>query len=111
MESPITVLWGNIVHAFENADESALELHKEATKCGKLAKSIAYDNGKDKVRTPFADLKSSSRRWDVLYYLYLSNEVKCVVQEDGKSGIEYFGANCTPDSGANCKGNRGRCFL
>ena len=83
MESPITVLWGNIVHAFENADESALELHTEATKCGKLANSIAYDNGKDKVRTPFADLKSKeinlqetylSHLWSFIYSVFVMYE-------------------------------------
>ncbi len=83
MESPITVLWGNIVHAFENVDESALELHKKATKCGKLAKAIAYDNGKEKVRTPFANLKTReinlqetylSHLWSFIYSVFVMYE-------------------------------------
>lgn len=83
MESPITVLWGNILHSFENADEFALELHKKATKCGKLAKSIAYDNRKEKVRTPFADLKTKeiylqetylSHLWSFIYSVFVMHE-------------------------------------
>ncbi|MCG9767195.1 hypothetical protein L1D59_01095 [Pseudoalteromonas piscicida] len=83
MESPITVLWGNIVHAFECADESALDLHKQATKCGKLSKSIAYDNGKEKVRTPYVDLKTReinlqetylSHLWSFIYSVFVMYE-------------------------------------
>lgn len=83
MESPISVLWGNIVHAFENPDESALELHKKATKYGKLAKSIAYDNRKENVRTPFVDLKTKeinlqetylSHLWSFIYSVFVMYE-------------------------------------
>ncbi|MFZ1574313.1 MAG: hypothetical protein WAT36_03565, partial [Chromatiaceae bacterium] len=71
MQSPITILWGNIVHAFENADGSALMLHKAATESGKLAKSISYDNGRDKVRTPFADLKTREINLQETYLCHL----------------------------------------
>ncbi len=83
MESPITVLWGNIVYAFENADETALGLHKAATNSGKLAKSIACDNRKEKVRTPFADLKGKeinlqetylSHLWSFIYSVFVMYE-------------------------------------
>lgn len=83
MKSPITVLWSNIVHAFENADESALESHIKAIECGKLAKSIVYDNGKEKVRTPFVDLKTReinlqetylSHLWSFIYSVFVMYE-------------------------------------
>ena len=58
MTSPITVLWGNIVHTFENVDASSLRMHQAVTHSGKLSESINYDNGKEKVRPPSADTKT-----------------------------------------------------
>ncbi|MFA6016391.1 MAG: phage exclusion protein Lit family protein [Gallionellaceae bacterium] len=58
MTSPITVLWGNIVHTFENVDASSLRMHRAVTHSGKLSESINYDNGKEKVRPPSADTKT-----------------------------------------------------
>jgi len=58
MESPIAVLCGNIVHTFENVDDTSLKMHLKATESGNLSKTIAYDNGKEKVRTPYANLET-----------------------------------------------------
>ncbi len=55
MESPIKVLWGNIVNTFENVDDTSLKMHQGATESGSLSKAIAYDNGFEKVKTPYAD--------------------------------------------------------
>ncbi|MEE9338564.1 MAG: phage exclusion protein Lit family protein [Methylococcaceae bacterium] len=83
MESPITVLWGNIIHTFENVDASSLKMHQEATASGKLSKSIAYDNRKEKVRTPYADLKTReinlqetylSHLWAFIYSVFVMYE-------------------------------------
>ena len=83
MESPITVLWGNIIHTLENADESSLSRHKEAIKSGKLAEFIAYDNRKDRVRTPYADIKTReinlqetylSHLWAFIYSVFVIYE-------------------------------------
>lgn len=71
MESPIRVLWGNVVHAFENADESVLNLHEEAFKIGKIANTIAYDNGHEKVITPYADLCSREINIQETYLCHL----------------------------------------
>lgn len=71
MQSPITVLWGNIVHAFENADESALALHKTAIESGTLSKAIAYDNGREKVKTPFANLETREINIQETYLCHL----------------------------------------
>lgn len=83
MESPITVLWGNIVHAFENADEFSIEMHRKATGSGRLSKSIAYDNRKNKIRTPYASLETRqinlqetylSHLWAFIYSVFVMYE-------------------------------------
>jgi hypothetical protein len=71
MKSPITLLWGNIVHTFENIDKTSLEMHLDATSKGVLAKSIAYDDRKNKVRTPFADLKTREINLQETYLSHL----------------------------------------
>lgn len=71
MKSPITVLWGNIVHTFENIDEASLQMHIDATSKGVLAKSIAYDDEKSKIRTPFADLESREINLQETYLSHL----------------------------------------
>jgi Peptidase U49 len=83
MESPITILWENIVHTFENVDTSSLKKHQEATDSGKLSNSIAYDNRKEKVRTPYADPKTReinlqetylSHLWAFIYSVFVMYE-------------------------------------
>ena len=46
-------------------------MHIQATKSGKLAKSIAYDNCKKKVRTPFADLNTKEINIQETYLCHL----------------------------------------
>lgn len=70
-ESPITILWGNIIHSFENVDASSLEMHKRAIQSGKLSEFIVYDNGKEKVRTPYADPKTRKINLQETYLAYL----------------------------------------
>jgi len=71
MESPITALWGNIIYAFENVDGSSLNFHREATNSGKLSKAIAYDNGRQKVRTPYANLETREIHLQETYLAHL----------------------------------------
>jgi len=83
MESPIAVLWGNIVHTFENVDDASLNMLREATESGQLSNAIAYDIGKERVRTPFADLKTReinlqesylSHLWSFIYAVFVMYE-------------------------------------
>ena len=83
MESPISVLWGNIVHTFENMDSASLSMHFDATRSGKLSAAIAYDNGKGKVKTPFANLDTReinlqetylSHLWSFIYSVFVMYE-------------------------------------
>ncbi len=83
MESPITVLLGNIINSFENIDASSIEMNIKAVESGDLAKSISYDNGKRKVRTPCADLKTReieiqetylSHLWAFIYSVFVMYE-------------------------------------
>jgi len=83
MESPITVLWGNIVHTFENVDDASLKMHQEATESGNLSNAIAYDNRKEKVRTPYADIHTReinlqetylSHLWAFIYSVFVMYE-------------------------------------
>lgn len=48
MSSPISVLWGNIINTFEQADSSSLKMHNEATKSGNVSPEIVYDDRKEK---------------------------------------------------------------
>ncbi len=71
MESPIAVLWGNIIHAFENVDDTFLNMHREATESGNLSKAIVYDKEKEKVRTPYANLKTREINIQEIYLAHL----------------------------------------
>lgn len=71
MESPITVLWGNILHAFENIGTTSLKKHQEAIDSGKLSNLIAYDNRKEKVRTPYAERKTREINLQETYLCHL----------------------------------------
>lgn len=55
MKSPISVLWGNIIRTFEQAEPSLLEMHYKATQSGDVSPAIACDDRKEKVKTPFAN--------------------------------------------------------
>jgi hypothetical protein len=83
MKSPITVLWGNIIHAFENCDEASLRMHLNAVTSGLVNREIDYDNGPGAAIPPHADL--SSRRiylqevylehlWALIYSVFVMYE-------------------------------------
>ena len=71
MKSPIAVLWGKIVYTFENIDSSSLRMHIEATNSGKLSKAIAYDYGQEKVKTPYAKIKTRKIHLQETYLSHL----------------------------------------
>ena len=55
--SPISVLWGNIIHTFENIDPNGLVNHKNAVEQGLVNPEIDYDMCREgKIKTPFAHL-------------------------------------------------------
>lgn len=56
VSSPIDVLWGNIVHSFEQVNDSSLAMHLTAVESGLLSREIEYDNGADAAKGPHADL-------------------------------------------------------
>ena len=56
MSSPINVLWKNIVHSFEQVNDSSLYMHLTAVRSGLLNREIDYDNGTDAVKSPHANL-------------------------------------------------------
>lgn len=55
VSSPISVLWGNILHTFEQIDDSSLVKHLNAVHSGQLNREIDYDNGCETVKGPHAD--------------------------------------------------------
>jgi hypothetical protein len=71
MESPITVLWRNIIHTFENIDNSSLKMHQKAVNSGKLSSSIVYKDEKVKVKTPYSDIKKRAINIQETYLSYL----------------------------------------
>lgn len=58
VSSPINVLWGNFVQAFEQADDSSLAMHLKAVDSGLLNREIDYDSGFEVAKGPHADLKT-----------------------------------------------------
>ena len=71
MGSPIEVLTGNIIHAFENANPLSLNAHLNATESGLIARQIDYDNGCDKVKTTHAKKESREIYLQETYLSYL----------------------------------------
>lgn len=84
MKSPVNVLLGNIIHAFENIDKSSLEIHKKSTGSGLVSTKITYDNGNEKVKTPFSNPNTReinvqetylAHLWSFIYSVFVMYEV------------------------------------
>jgi len=71
MESPISLLWGNIIHTFENIDDSSLNEHKKQTDIGSISKLISYDLGHQKVKLPYANKETREINLQETYLAYL----------------------------------------
>lgn len=56
MNSPISVLWNNILHTFQNIDPSSLSMHLKAIDDENLNREIDYDNSQSLICAPHADL-------------------------------------------------------
>jgi hypothetical protein len=83
MNSPVNVLCGNIIQTFENIDSSSLEMHKGSTSSGKISKTIPYDNGNEKLKTPFSNTDTReiniqetylSHLWSFIYSVFVMYE-------------------------------------
>ncbi len=85
MESPITVLWSNIIHTFENINSSSLSAHQLAVKSGKISPCINYINDNEKVKTPSASLKSRTINIQETYlsHLWAFMYTTLVMHEEG----------------------------
>lgn len=101
MSSPIEVLWGNIVHTFENIDPTLMKKHIEAVSKGLVSKDIAYDNVKAPIRTPHAKLNSRKiyiqeayleHMWAFIYGVFVMYEEgvqKPLINNTFSGEIEY----------------------
>ncbi|MBD1578052.1 hypothetical protein HC723_16860 [Vibrio sp. S11_S32] len=101
MSSPIEVLWGNIVHSFENIDPSLLQKHMDAVDSGLVNSDIVYDNIKQKVITPKADLKTRKiyiqetyleHLWSYIYSMFVLYEEgvqKPLINNTFKGELEF----------------------
>ncbi len=101
MESPISILWPNIIKTFENVNSDSLDMHRDAIESEQLSKVITYDNRKDKVKTPFVDLNTReinlqetylAHLWAFIYsviVIYEEGVQKPLLNDTFKGTIEY----------------------
>ena len=99
--SPIEVLWNNIIHTFENIDESALTMHLKAVDSEVLHREIDYDNGKAPVKGAYADLETRKiyiqetyleHLWSFIYSVFVIYEEgvqKPLINNTFSGGIKF----------------------
>lgn len=106
MNSPIEVLRGNILHAYENANGQSITMLNSAVHKGLVSSQINYDNGTDKTRTPFVDLDTKeiylqetylSHLWSFIYSIFIIYEksVQTKLIDDQFDGKIHFDSDLT----------------
>lgn len=83
--SPIEVLWGNIVETFENIDPTQLENHIFNVSTGLINPKIDYDHDRSGIQTPRADPESKSIYLNEVHLEYLWSFIYSifVIYEEG----------------------------
>lgn len=84
-KSPVAVLFGNIIHRFENIQSNTLNEHLKAVQSGYISPEIDYDDSPKKVKTPSSNTKSRQIYLQETYLSYLWSFIYSifVIYEEG----------------------------